>query len=68
MNVVIDEVILLNLKLAERLHNMRTVEVMDEKKRQEKSLETLEIYIPLRTKNRNEKLKSELNDLAVRYT
>ena len=55
------------VKLAERLHNMRTIEYMDESKRAEKAKETIEIYMPLARKINNRKLTEELNDLALRY-
>ncbi len=60
---MMEEVVL--LKLAERLHNMRTVEFVNEEKRKQKANETLELFIPLCNKINNGKLKSELNDLAL---
>lgn len=55
------------LKLAERLHNMRTVQFMEERKRKIKAKETLEIYMPLAKKLGNESLVKELNKLAIKY-
>lgn len=60
-----DEVIV--IKLAERLHNMRTVEFMDESKRREKTKETMDLYMPLARKLNNQKLIDELNDLGMKY-
>ncbi len=60
-----DEVII--IKLAERLHNMRTVEFMDEAKRREKAKETIDLYMPLARKLNNQKLIDELNDLGMKY-
>lgn len=60
-----DEVII--IKLAERLHNMRTVEFMDESKRREKAKETIDLYMPLARKLNNQKLIDELNDLGMKY-
>lgn len=57
-----NEVIL--IKLAERLHNMRTIEYIDESKRTEKIKETMEIYMPLARKINNQKLMDELNNLV----
>ncbi|MFT4146043.1 MAG: HD domain-containing protein [Mobilitalea sp.] len=64
-DIIMEEVVL--LKLAERLHNMRTVEFMDEKERKEKAEETLKLFMPICNKIGNSKLKSELNDLALKY-
>lgn len=55
------------IKLAERLHNMRTVEYMDEEKAGMRARETLDIFLPMARKLENEKLISELNDLTVKY-
>lgn len=55
------------IKLAERLHNMRTIEFIDESKKKIKAKETIEIFMPLARKLGNEKLIDELNDLAMKY-
>lgn len=55
------------IKLAERLHNMRTVEFMNEDERQCKAKETIEIFMPLARKLNNQKLIDELNDLSMKY-
>lgn len=60
-----DEVIL--IKLAERLHNMRTIEYIDDSKKRTKTKETFDIYMPLARKINHTKLIDELNDLAVKY-
>lgn len=57
----------LMLKLAERLHNMRTISYMEEAAARQKSKETMEIFVPLCSRIRNEKLQAEMNDLAMRY-
>ena len=61
-----EEVVL--IKLAERLHNMRTIEFLAEEKRAVKAKETIEFYLPLARKVNNQKLMEELNDLARKYS
>lgn len=60
-----DDIII--IKLAERLHNMRTIEFIDAKAKRAKAEETIEIYMPLARKLNNRKLIDELNDLSMRY-
>lgn len=60
-----DEVVL--IKLAKRLHNMRTIEFIDDSKKTEKAKETIELFMPLARKLDNKKLIDELNDLSMMY-
>lgn len=57
----------IQVKLAERLHNMRTIDYMDDAKKAEKVMETVEIFLPLARKIHNVRLIDELNDLALKY-
>ena len=64
---ITEDVRIIIIKLADRLHNMRTLEFKSEFKQKENSLETMEIFAPLAYYIGAYRIKSELEDLSLKY-
>ena len=64
---IMDDVRIVIIKLADRLHNMRTLQYKDSFKQKENSIETLDIFAPLANYIGAYRIKSELEDISLSY-
>ena len=64
---ITEDVRIIIIKLADRLHNMRTLQFKSEFKQKENALETMGIFVPLAYYIGAYRIKSELEDLSLRY-
>ena len=64
---ITEDVRIIIIKLADRLHNMRTLHFKSEFKQKENSMETMDIFVPLAYYIGAYRIKSELEDLSLKY-
>ncbi len=64
---MVDDIRVIMIKLADRLHNMRTIDCMHEQKRRDIALETMEVYARIADRLGIKTVKDEMEDLSLQY-
>ena len=62
-----DDIRVIFIKLADRIHNLQTLEFLDEEKQRQVARETLDIYAPIANRLGMGRIRAELEDLSFRY-
>ncbi|MCU0244479.1 MAG: HD domain-containing protein, partial [Acidobacteria bacterium] len=62
-----DDIRVIFIKLADRIHNLKTLRFLDEERRRQIARETLDVYVPIANRLGMGRIRAELEDLSFRY-